>query len=125
MFHGSPLKNKRLFGLQSSFKTQNSSKSSKGLDSFSSNFNLQLDKDRKMFSDHDMFNDEKKTELKEREILSQLRLEGSFDVCKSLEDTHWVSEISASANELTVGTSRKKRIARIYGEDKEEQMQQS
>lgn len=81
-------KNKRLSALQGSFKTQNSSKSSNGPDSFSGDFNLQLDEDSDMFSDRDIFDDEKKTEVEEREILSQLRFEGSFDVCKSLEGNH-------------------------------------
>uniref|UniRef100_A0A8C6TB48 Excision repair cross-complementation group 6-like n=1 Tax=Neogobius melanostomus TaxID=47308 RepID=A0A8C6TB48_9GOBI len=122
----SPPRNKRLSTLQSSFKTpQNVSKSSHGLDSFEGDFNLQLDDDSDAFSERDIPIDEKQTEAEEREILSRLKLEGSFDVDKSLAEHQRERSVMidvSEANESIITMSRKKnRVARIYSDDEEEE----
>ncbi|XP_051250315.1 LOW QUALITY PROTEIN: DNA excision repair protein ERCC-6-like [Dicentrarchus labrax] len=124
--HGTPLQNKRLSVLQafnSSFKADASSRASTGLESFEGNFNLQLE-DSDMFSDHDV-PDHEETEAEEKKLLSQLQMEGSFDVNKSLcEREHkealgrsfnsvHASEVDESMNDSIIAT-KKKRAAVIY-----------
>ncbi|KAG7999582.1 DNA excision repair protein ERCC-6-like, partial [Nibea albiflora] len=94
-----PLQNKRLSMLQasnSSFKADTSSKVSAGLESFEGNFNLQLE-DSDMFSDHEVHQD---TDADERNLLSQLQMNGSFDVNKSLSERRHEEALGRSLNNL-------------------------
>ncbi|KAJ0019117.1 hypothetical protein NQD34_006686 [Periophthalmus magnuspinnatus] len=128
-FHDTPLKNKQVSMLQASFKSENRSSSSYVMDSLEGDFNLQLDDDSDIITNNDIFNDKKQTEEEERKILSKLQLEGSFDVDKSLAEHHNreksiindASEVNASANDSIVATVRKKRVARIYSDDEDEE----
>ncbi|XP_031165163.1 DNA excision repair protein ERCC-6-like [Sander lucioperca] len=127
--HVTPLQNKRLSVLQascSSFKADTSSRVSTGLESFEGNFHLQLE-DSDMFSDHDVL-DLQETAAEERKLLSQLQMEGSFDINKSLSERHGTalgqslngaSEMDESMNESIVVT-KKKRAAVIYDSEEEE-----
>lgn len=128
--HLTSLQNKRLSVLQasnSSFK-ETSSRVSTGLESFEGNFNLQLE-DSDMFSDQDALAQE--TEPEERKLLSQLQMEGSFDVNKSLCERQHKEALRQSFNnvhESTVGESmndsiivtKKKRAAVIYDSDEDD-----
>ncbi|KAJ0068256.1 hypothetical protein NL108_018227 [Boleophthalmus pectinirostris] len=130
-FHETPLKNKRLSVMQASFKSENGPNSSYVMDSLEGEFNLQLDDDSSIISDNDIFNDQKQTEEEERQILSKLQLDGSFSVDRSLAEHHNkeksvindVSEMNTSENDSVVATVRKKRVARIYSDDEDEEEQ--
>ncbi|XP_044053386.1 DNA excision repair protein ERCC-6-like isoform X2 [Siniperca chuatsi] len=126
------LQTKRLSVLQasnSSIRGDTSSRVSTRLESFEGNFNLQLE-DSDMFSDHDVL-DHRETEAEERKLLSQLQMEGSFDVNKSLSERHHkealgqslnnvhASEMDESMNESIVA-NKKKRAAVIYDSEEEE-----
>ncbi|XP_070821425.1 DNA excision repair protein ERCC-6-like [Chaetodon trifascialis] len=130
--HGTPLQNKVLSvsrASNSSFKADTSSRVSAGLESFQGNFNLQLE-DSDMFSDLNVLDDQE-TEAEERKLLSQLQLEGSFDVNKSLSERHQTealrqslsniqsSETDESMNDSIV-TTRKKRAAVISESDEDD-----
>lgn len=129
--HITPLQNKRLSVLQasnSSFKADASSRVSTGLESFEGNFNLQLE-DSDMFSDQDVL-DPQDTEAEEKKLLSQLQIDGSFDVDKSLserqhEEALWQSINSVhnsqmeSINDSIIAT-KKKRAAVIYDSEEDE-----
>ncbi|KAM7017671.1 DNA excision repair protein ERCC-6-like isoform 2-T2 [Tautogolabrus adspersus] len=127
-----PLQNKRLSMLQASntsFKADMSSRAGSGLESFEGNFNLQLE-DSDMMSDHEVL-DHQETEAEERKLLSQLQMEGSFDVNKSLSERQHKealeqslnhtrdSEMGASMNDSIV-VPKKKRAAVIYDSEEEE-----
>ncbi len=133
--HVMPLQNKRLSVLQassSSFKVDTSSRISTGLESQSceGNFNLQLE-DSDMFSDYDVLGHQE-TEAEERKLLSQLQMEGSFDVNKSLSERHQKdvlkqslnnahpSEMDESLNDSIVAT-KKKRAAVIYDSEEDDE----
>uniref|UniRef100_A0A3Q3Q5Q0 DNA excision repair protein ERCC-6-like n=1 Tax=Monopterus albus TaxID=43700 RepID=A0A3Q3Q5Q0_MONAL len=121
-----PLQNKRLSVLRasnSSFKSDTSSRVSAGVESFEGNFNLQLE-DSDIFPDHDI-QDHQETEAEERKLLSQLRMEGSFDINKSLSERQHeealrqsltngqASEIAESMNDSIV-VVKKKQASVIY-----------
>ncbi|XP_032372459.1 DNA excision repair protein ERCC-6-like [Etheostoma spectabile] len=123
--HGTSLQNKRLSVLQascSSFKAETSSRVSTGLESYEGNFHLQLE-DSEMFSDH------QETEAEERNLLSQLQMEGSFDINKSLSERqhgkvlgqhlNGASKMDESMNESIVAT-KKKRAAVIYDSEEDD-----
>ncbi|XP_049906668.1 DNA excision repair protein ERCC-6-like [Epinephelus moara] len=127
--HVTPLQNKRLSALQasmSSFKADTSSRASTGLESFEGNFNLQLE-DSDIFSDHDVL--DQQTEEEEKKLLSQLQVEGSFDINKSLSERQQREALMQSLNnghasEMdesndSIVTFKKKRAALVY--DSEEQ----
>uniref|UniRef100_A0A3Q3XFC0 DNA excision repair protein ERCC-6-like n=1 Tax=Mola mola TaxID=94237 RepID=A0A3Q3XFC0_MOLML len=118
--------NRRLSVLQassSSFKAD-TSKVSTGLESFEGNFNLELE-------ESDMFSDHKVLDRQEKKLLSQLQLDGSFDVNQSLSERHHkevleqslnsvrVSKMDESGNESIIAT-KKKRAAVIYDSVEEE-----
>uniref|UniRef100_A0A3Q3IJL0 DNA excision repair protein ERCC-6-like n=1 Tax=Monopterus albus TaxID=43700 RepID=A0A3Q3IJL0_MONAL len=96
---------------------------SAGVESFEGNFNLQLE-DSDIFPDHDI-QDHQETEAEERKLLSQLRMEGSFDINKSLSERQHeealrqsltngqASEIAESMNDSIV-VVKKKRASVIY-----------
>ncbi|KAE8292564.1 DNA excision repair protein ERCC-6-like [Larimichthys crocea] len=124
-----PLQNKRLSMLQasnSSFKADTSSKVSAGLESFEGNFNLQLE-DSDMFSDHEIL-DHQETDAEERNLLSQLQMNGSFDVNKSLSERRHEEALGRSLHTSIKDESmndsivmvRKKRAAVIYDSEDEE-----
>ncbi|XP_068166778.1 DNA excision repair protein ERCC-6-like [Antennarius striatus] len=127
------LKNKSLSVLQassSSFKADTPSRMSAGFESLEGNFNLQLE-DSDMFSENDVL-DHQGTEAEERKFLSQLQMEGTFDVNKSLSerqlkesekdtsinDVH-TPEIDDSVND-SILTTKKKRTAVIYDSDEDD-----
>ncbi|XP_029915327.1 DNA excision repair protein ERCC-6-like isoform X2 [Myripristis murdjan] len=128
--HGTPLLNKRLSVLQMSNASLNAdaSKGSVGFESLEGNFNLQLE-------DSDMFPDmeEEETDAQERKLLSQLQMEGSFNVDKSLcergdeqeaeESINGfpVSKLNGSADNSIIIANKKKRTAVIYDSDEEEE----
>ncbi|XP_071376064.1 DNA excision repair protein ERCC-6-like [Centroberyx affinis] len=130
--HVTPLRNKRLSVLQmsnASLKADASSKLSTGLESFEGNFNLQLE-DSDMFPDNDMMEEE--TENQEMKLLSQLQMEGSFNVDKSLRERRDKEEIERSINgshvselngsmDNSIITTKKKRAAVIYDSEEEEE----
>ncbi|KAM9360857.1 DNA excision repair protein ERCC-6-like [Symphorus nematophorus] len=131
--HVKPLQNKRSSILQvpnSSYKADTSSRLSTGLEYFEGSFNLQLE-DSDMFSDHDV-PDHQETEADERKLLSQLQLEGSFDVNKSLSErqhkealdqslnSSHASVMDESMNDSIIAT-KKKRAAVIYDSEEEEE----
>ncbi|XP_074527447.1 DNA excision repair protein ERCC-6-like [Halichoeres trimaculatus] len=130
--HLTPLQNKRLSMLQASntsLKTDTSSRPSTGLESFEGNFQLQLE-DSDVVSDQEI-QDEKETEEEEQKLLSQLKLEGSFDVNKSLSEKHrealelslsngQVSDMDESVDNSII-VPRRKRAAVIYDSDEEEE----
>uniref|UniRef100_A0A3P8U8Q7 DNA excision repair protein ERCC-6-like n=1 Tax=Amphiprion percula TaxID=161767 RepID=A0A3P8U8Q7_AMPPE len=124
--HISPLQNQRLSVLQasnSSFRGDASSRVSTGLESLNRNFQLQLD-------DSDVSSDDPDTEAEERRLLSQLQMEGSFDVSKSLserqqreasrQNVSLLATVDESADDSIVAT-RKKRVAVIYDSEEEEE----
>ncbi|XP_034008889.1 DNA excision repair protein ERCC-6-like [Trematomus bernacchii] len=129
--HLTALQNKRLSVLQastSSFKADTSSNVSTGLDSFGGNFNLQLE-DSDMLSDHDeLVNLE--TEEEETELLSQLQMEGSFNINKSLSEKQHKKAVSQSFNgnssvmdnsmDNSIVTKKKKRAAVIDDSDQDD-----
>ncbi|XP_027874987.1 DNA excision repair protein ERCC-6-like [Xiphophorus couchianus] len=94
-----------------------------GLESSHGNFNLELED-----SDEDEGQDAADTEEEEQKLLTELQLNGSFSVHKSLTESlcrqTGVSGLdrssNKSANESIVGTKRK-RAAVIYDSDEEEQ----
>uniref|UniRef100_M3ZFE3 DNA excision repair protein ERCC-6-like n=1 Tax=Xiphophorus maculatus TaxID=8083 RepID=M3ZFE3_XIPMA len=90
-----------------------------GLESSHGNFNLELED-----SDEDEGQDAADTEEEEQKLLTELQLNGSFSVHKSLTESlcrqTGVSGLDRSANESIVGTKRK-RAAVIYDSDEEEQ----
>lgn len=125
--HLSPPKNKRLSVLQASgtsFKADSSSRVSGGLESFEGNFNLQLE-------DSDMLTEEGDLDHQERKLLSQLQVEGSFDVNKSLSECEHNKILQQSLNHSQVSTmeekslndsivhTKKKRAAVIYDSEDE------
>ncbi|CAJ1069604.1 DNA excision repair protein ERCC-6-like [Xyrichtys novacula] len=130
--HVTPLQNKRLSvlqGLNASFKTDTSSRVSTGLESFEGNFNLQLE-DSDMFSDQEVV-DHQETEAEERELLSQLKMEESFDVNKSLSERQDKESLEQSLNDVqaseteelmddSIVVTKKKRAAVIYDSEEEE-----
>nr|XP_046242498.1 DNA excision repair protein ERCC-6-like [Scatophagus argus] len=127
--HVTPLQNKRLSVLQasnSSFKADTSSRVSTGLESFEGNFNLQLE-DSDMFSDHDV-SDHQETAAEEKKLLSQLQMEGSFDVNKSLSERQQAEALGQSLSNVhtskmdesmsdSIITTKRKRAAVIYDSD--------
>ncbi|XP_042337562.1 DNA excision repair protein ERCC-6-like [Plectropomus leopardus] len=128
--HVTTVQNKRFSALQasnSSFKADTSSRASTGLESFEGNFNLQLE-ESDMFSDHEFL--DQQTEAEERRLLSQLQMEGSFDINKSLSERqqrdgrsiNTASEMDELVNDSIV-TFKKKRAAVICDseEDGEEE----
>ncbi|XP_036953979.1 DNA excision repair protein ERCC-6-like [Acanthopagrus latus] len=128
--HFTPLQNKRLSVLQasnSSFKADTSSRVSTRLESFEGNFNLQLE-DSDMFSDQDVL-DPQDTEAEEKKLLSQLQIDGSFDVYKSLSERQHEEALGRSLNGVhnskmesindSIITTKKKRAAVIYDSDED------
>lgn len=125
--HTSPLRNKRLSVLQmsgSSFKADTSSRVSNGLESFEANFNLQLE-------DSDMFSDQEVLDHQERKLLSQLQMDGSFDVNKSLSERPHQEALEQSVNSVHSSTAiesmnesvivtKKKRAAVLYDSEEED-----
>ncbi|KAI9543742.1 DNA excision repair protein ERCC-6-like [Dissostichus eleginoides] len=126
--HLTALQNKRLSVLQastSSFKADTSSKVSTGLDSFGGNFNLQLE-DSDMLSDHDEL-DNLETEEEERKLLSQLQMEGSFNINKSLSEKQhkavnqsFDGSVMDNSMDNSIVTKKKKRAAVIYDSDQDD-----
>ncbi|KAF3851574.1 hypothetical protein F7725_013346 [Dissostichus mawsoni] len=126
--HLTALQNKRLSVLQastSSFKADTSSKVSTGLDSFGGNFNLQLE-DSDMLSDHDEL-DNLETEEEERKLLSQLQMEGSFNINKSLSEKQhkavnqsFNGSVMDNSMDNSIVTKKKKRAAVIYDSDQDD-----
>ncbi|KAM3867602.1 DNA excision repair protein ERCC-6-like [Diretmus argenteus] len=126
------LQNKRLSILQmsnGSLKPE-TSKVSTGLESFEGNFDLELD-DSDMFPDNVM--EEQETEAQERKLLSQLQMEGSFNIDKSLCERGNKEELDQSMNAVYVSesdesivTTKKKTGAVIHDseEDDDEDGQQ-
>ncbi|XP_034547313.1 DNA excision repair protein ERCC-6-like [Notolabrus celidotus] len=128
-----PLQNKRISILQASntsFKTNTSSRASPGLESFEGNFNLQLE-DSDMFSDQDVQDHQEETEAEERELLSQLKMEGSFDVNKSLSERQHKEALRQSFNNApdsemdesvhdSIVPAKKKKAAVIYDSEEED-----
>lgn len=92
---------------------------SAGLESLHGNFNLELED-----SDEDEGQDAADTEEEEQKLLTELQLNGSFSVHKSLTESlcrrSGVSGLDQSADQSIVGTKRK-RAAVIYDSDEEEQ----
>ncbi|GLD68454.1 DNA excision repair protein ERCC-6-like protein [Lates japonicus] len=131
--YGTPLQNKRLSILQasnSSFKADASSRVSAGIESFEGNFNLQLE-DSDMFSENGV-QDPQEAEVEERKLLSQLQIDESFDVNKSLSEwqhkeeglkqslnNSHASDMEESMNDSIIVT-KKKRAAVIYDSDEDE-----
>ncbi|XP_071755207.2 DNA excision repair protein ERCC-6-like [Centroberyx gerrardi] len=129
--HVTPLQNKRLSVLQMSGASfaDASTKLNSGLESFEGNFNLQLE-DSDMFPDNDMMEEE--TEDQEMKLLSQLQMEGSFNVDKSLCERRDKEELKQSINgshvselnesmDNSIITTKKKRAAVIYDSEEEEE----
>ncbi|XP_029365486.1 DNA excision repair protein ERCC-6-like [Echeneis naucrates] len=128
--HITPLHMKKLSILnasESSFKADASFRVGDGLESFEGNFNLQLE-DSDAFSDGGQ--DPEEMEEGERWLLSQLQLQGSFSVDKSLSEQQQAkqslnnghaSSVDESANGSFV-VAKKKRAAVIYDSDEEEQL---
>ncbi|KAM9831962.1 DNA excision repair protein ERCC-6-like [Neosynchiropus ocellatus] len=131
-----PLQNKRLSELQKneSIYADASSRVSGGLESFEGNFNLELE-DSDMFSEHNDLdqkeNEDRQVEEEEKRLLSQLLLEESFDVDKSLSEyQHNVdlqqslheeqASVVRSMNESIIATKKKKKAAIIYDSEEEE-----
>lgn len=125
--HLSPPKNKRVSVLQASgtsFKADASPRVSGGLESFEGNFNLQLE-------DSDMMTEQDNLDHQERELLSQLQVEGSFDVNKSLSEREHNKILQQSLNHSRVSRmeeeslndsivpTKKKRAAVIYDSEEE------
>ncbi|XP_051807051.1 DNA excision repair protein ERCC-6-like [Acanthochromis polyacanthus] len=102
-----------------------SSRVSSGLESLNGNFQLQLD-------DSDVSLDDPDTEAEERRLLSQLHMEGSFSVNKSLSEQQQreasrqnislVTTMDESADDSIMAT-RKKRAAVIYDSEEEDEEQ--
>ncbi|XP_051806542.1 DNA excision repair protein ERCC-6-like [Acanthochromis polyacanthus] len=126
--HVSLLQNQRLSVLQaskSSFRGDVSSRISSGLESLHGNFQLQLD-------DSDVSSEDPDTEAEERRLLSQLHMEGSFSVNKSLseqqqreasrQNVSLVTTMDESADDSILAT-RKKRAAVIYDSEEEDEEQ--
>uniref|UniRef100_A0A146YLN6 DNA excision repair protein ERCC-6-like n=1 Tax=Fundulus heteroclitus TaxID=8078 RepID=A0A146YLN6_FUNHE len=103
---------------ESSFKAETSGQSAP-LESLNGNFNLELE-------DSDEHLEAADTEEEEQNLLSQLRINGSFDVNKSLcrrsANGCGASDVDESFNESVVA-KKKKRAAVIYDSDEEEQQQ--
>ncbi|XP_016520772.1 DNA excision repair protein ERCC-6-like isoform X2 [Poecilia formosa] len=111
----------------SDLQQYDASRLSAGLESSHGNFNLELED-----SDEDEGLDAADTEEEEQKLLTELQLNGSFSVQKSLTESlcrrTGVSDLdqsangtaNRSANESIVGTKRK-RAAVIYDSDEEEQ----
>uniref|UniRef100_A0AAV2MQJ7 DNA excision repair protein ERCC-6-like n=1 Tax=Knipowitschia caucasica TaxID=637954 RepID=A0AAV2MQJ7_KNICA len=121
-FHDTPLRDRRLSAMQTSLKSGNRSNSSYVMDSLEGNFNLQLDEDSDVTSDENVFSDDKQTEEEERELLSKLQSDGSFDVNKSLAERH---NNTSLADNSVIRTTRKKRVARIYSDDEDEEEEEA
>ncbi|XP_060895075.1 DNA excision repair protein ERCC-6-like [Labrus mixtus] len=131
-----PLQNKRLSVLQTSntsFKANTSSRVSSGLDSFEGNFNLQLE-DSDIMSDQEA-PDHQETEAEERKLLSQLQMEGSFDVNKSLSERHHKEALEQSLNStrdsemadsmnISIVVTKKKKAAVIYDSEEDDDERQ-
>ncbi|XP_068559078.1 DNA excision repair protein ERCC-6-like [Cebidichthys violaceus] len=122
-----PLQNKRLSVLKLDLdpKTDASSRVSSGLESFEGNFNLQLEESD--FSDREVL-DHRETEEEERKLLSQLQMEGTFDVYKSLSESQHKEKLSLShASEMdqsmddSIVAIKKKRAAVIYDSEDEDE----
>ncbi|XP_068594558.1 DNA excision repair protein ERCC-6-like [Brachionichthys hirsutus] len=135
--HTPPLQNKRLSVLQASslsFKADTPSRIGTGFESLEGNFDLQLE-DSDM-SEKDVL-DHQGTEAEERKFLSQLQMDGSFDVNKSLcERRLKVSQNGTSINGVhtpemddsvdeSIVTAKKKRTAVIYDSDDDGQLENS
>ncbi|KAM6944491.1 DNA excision repair protein ERCC-6-like isoform 3-T3 [Lycodopsis pacificus] len=119
-----PLQNKRLSVLKLDLDPKTESRVSSGLESFEGNFNLQLEESD--LSDREVL-DHQETEEEERKLLSQLQMEGSFDVYKSLSDSQHKEKLSLSqASELdqsmddSIVATKKKRAAVIYESEDED-----
>ncbi|KAF3695285.1 DNA excision repair protein ERCC-6-like [Channa argus] len=120
-----PLQNKRLSLLQASNLSLKMDSGS--VESLEGNFNLQLE-DSDMFSDHDV-QDGQETEAEQKQLLSQLQMEGSFDVNKSLSKMHLKEEFRQSlsngdASEMdtsqdSIVVAKRKRAAVIYDSEEE------
>ncbi|XP_072243275.1 DNA excision repair protein ERCC-6-like [Leuresthes tenuis] len=130
-----PLQNKRVSVLQqsnASIKAESSSVSAE-LESFNGNFNLELE------DSGDGVLEDAETEEEEQKLLSQLQVNGSFNVNKSLSESlhrHTISSCRASGmegngsrnesmeesmNECIV-TTKKRKAAVIYDSEEEEQL---
>ncbi|XP_035021117.1 DNA excision repair protein ERCC-6-like [Hippoglossus stenolepis] len=93
------LQSKRLSELQasnSSFRDDSPSRVSAGLESFEGNFNLQLE-DSDMFSE-DEVQEHQEAEEEAKKLLSQLLIDGSFDVNKSLSERQHSEALRQSLN---------------------------
>ncbi|XP_069378980.1 DNA excision repair protein ERCC-6-like [Paralichthys olivaceus] len=129
--HATPLQSKRLSELQasnSSFRADSVSRVSAGLESFEGNFNLQLE-DSDMFSEDEVQDGQEETEEAAKKLLSQLQIEGSFDVNKSLSERQHKEALRQSLNNSheaeeslndSVVATRKKRVAVIYDSDEDD-----
>ncbi|XP_060928234.1 DNA excision repair protein ERCC-6-like [Limanda limanda] len=129
----SSLQSRRLSELQasnSSFRGD-SSRVSSGLESFQGNFNLQLE-DSDMFSEDELQDpqDDQETEEEAKKLLSQLQIDGSFDVNRSLSEReqHEALRPNLSNGHETqesmngsVGARRKKRAAVLSDTEEEEE----
>ncbi|KAK9521977.1 hypothetical protein VZT92_018478 [Zoarces viviparus] len=116
-----PLQNKRLSVLKLDLDPKTESRVSSGLESFEGNFNLQLEESDLSDLDH------QETEEEERKLLSQLQMEGSFDVYKSLSDSQHKEKLSLSkSSEMdqsmddSIVATKKKRAAVIYESEDED-----
>ncbi|XP_053276824.1 DNA excision repair protein ERCC-6-like [Pleuronectes platessa] len=126
----SSLQSNRLSELQASDSSLrgDSSRASAGLESFEGNFNLQLE-DSDMFSE-DEVQDHQETEEEAKKLLSQLLMDGSFDVNKSLTERQLHESLRRSLSNGhdteesmngSVVATRKKRAAVISESEEDEE----
>ncbi|XP_053737684.1 DNA excision repair protein ERCC-6-like [Synchiropus splendidus] len=132
-----PLQNKRLSQLQKneSIYADASSEVSGGPESFGGNFNLELE-ESDMFSEHNDLDqkesEDREVEEEEKRLLSQLLLEESFDVDKSLSEHQRHVDIQQSLHEQqaasivgsmndSIITTKKKKAAIIYDSEEEDE----
>ncbi|XP_030579295.1 DNA excision repair protein ERCC-6-like [Archocentrus centrarchus] len=129
--HITPPENKRLSVLQASslsFKANTSSRVGSGIESLNGNFNLQLEDSD---SDHDVEEEHQEADAGEQKLLSQLQVEGSFDVNKSL--CEWVQKeasrhsvnnghtFNLDESDESIVATKKKKTAVIYDSEEEEE----
>ncbi|KAK5870589.1 hypothetical protein PBY51_003525 [Eleginops maclovinus] len=131
--HSTALQNKSLSVLQastSSFKADKSSnQDGTGLESFGGNFNLQLEDSDTPSDPGDLDNQD--TEEQERELLSQLQMEGSFNINKSLCEKQHKEAVSPSLTrnnsetdssmDHSIVINRRKRAAVIRDSDEDDE----
>uniref|UniRef100_A0A3Q0R7S4 Uncharacterized protein n=1 Tax=Amphilophus citrinellus TaxID=61819 RepID=A0A3Q0R7S4_AMPCI len=129
--HITPPENKRLSVLQASslsFKANTSSRVGSGIESLNGNFNLQLEDSD---SDHDVEEEHQEADAGEQKLLSQLQVEGSFDVNKSLcewaqkeASRHSVNNghtFNLDESDESIVATKKKKTAVIYDSEEEEE----